>query len=272
MRARFLFALWINGVVSLLIFQNCALLKNDTAYKDIRIYAFKYGESDYRSALVNTLSQKPWVKLNWIFYLIVTQTPPQYTLIDTGFADAAFRRQFGLKNFKYATDLLAAVGVKPKEIGRVILTHSHFDHANNVPLFENAHVYMQAAEFNQLSDKSILPFLNSLQAQGKLHLIKERSHHLDPFEVIFTGAHTAGSQVVRLTVNDKTYLFTGDECYFQDACRARTALPKISAYSVKRNIDFLQTISERDIILTGHETQLSQGRRLNDSVYLIESK
>lgn len=247
---------------------SCALLFTSASYA-VNIYALKYGESNYRTTLVNTQAKSKYVRLNWLFYLV--EAKGEYTLIDTGFENTRLRRQFGLQKFKSARELLSLVGVTPDKISRVILTHSHFDHAGNTPLFERSHVVMQAKEFDSLSDKSIAPFLSSLQTQKRLQLIEQPRLSLGEFELNFTGGHTPGSQAVRLVANDKAYLFTGDECYFQDACRAGVPLPAASAHSQKNNADFLRSISDRDIILTGHETNLTGGRWLNDFVYLFET-
>lgn len=235
-----------------------------------RIYALKYGESTYRANLVNTLSHERLIELNWLFYLVETGNPPQYTLIDTGFENAKWRSQFGLKKFRTAADLLSLVGVTPAQVSRVILTHSHFDHSENIKQFKGSQVFIQAKEFHALADKSIAPFLASLQNQGKLQLIDQPVFRIGEFELVFTGGHTAGSQAVRLTANGKAYLFTGDECYFQDACHRRVPLPAASVHSQKNNGHFLNTIGERDFILTGHETNLTGGRWLNDFIYLFE--
>ncbi len=253
----------------LLLSLGCAGVKTIRAAGQTKIYALKYGESTYRSNLVNTLSQERQLKFNWLFYLVEAGNPPQYTLIDTGFENAKWRSRFGLKNFKTAAELLSLVGVRPEQISRVILTHSHFDHAGNVTHFKNSNILIQAKEYHALLDRSIAPFLASVKAREKLQLIDQPRTQAGEFELIFTGGHTAGSQAVRVSVNDKTYLFTGDECYFQDACHARVPLPAASAHSQKHNKDFLKTISESDRILTGHESQLTGGHWLNDFVYLM---
>lgn len=260
----------VAGKITLLLLLSlgCAGIKNIPAPGPSKIYALKYGESNYRAALVNTLEKSAYVRLNWLFYLV--EKNGAYTLIDTGFEDARLRKQFGLKKFKSARELLSMAGVKPEQISRVILTHSHFDHAGNLPHFKNSRIFIQAKEFSSLSDKSITSFLASQKQQGKLQLIDQPSAQAGEFEQVFTGGHTPGSQAVRLTTGEKTFLFTGDECYFQDACRARVPLPTVSAHSQQNNTRFLQSIGERDIILTGHETNLTGGRWLNDFIFLFE--
>lgn len=43
---------------------------------------------------------------------------------------------------------LADQGLAPTDIGQVVLSHLHFDHANNVDLFPNAELIMSRAEWN----------------------------------------------------------------------------------------------------------------------------
>jgi glyoxylase-like metal-dependent hydrolase (beta-lactamase superfamily II) len=45
------------------------------------------------------------------------------------------------------TDQLAEIGLKPGDIGRVAISHTHGDHIGNVALFSNSTVVMQRAEY-----------------------------------------------------------------------------------------------------------------------------
>ncbi len=45
------------------------------------------------------------------------------------------------------TDQLAEIGLKPRDIGRVAISHTHGDHIGNVRLFPNATIVMQRAEY-----------------------------------------------------------------------------------------------------------------------------
>ncbi len=48
---------------------------------------------------------------------------------------------------KSLTDPLAVIGLKPGDIGRVAVSHTHGDHIGNVGLFQNATILMQQAEY-----------------------------------------------------------------------------------------------------------------------------
>src|SRR3984957_8768040 len=46
------------------------------------------------------------------------------------------------------TDQLAEIGLKPGDIGRVAISHTHVDHIGNMELFPNSTTVMQRAEYN----------------------------------------------------------------------------------------------------------------------------
>jgi N-acyl homoserine lactone hydrolase len=46
------------------------------------------------------------------------------------------------------TDQLAEIGLKPGDIGRVAISHTHGDHIGNVGLFHNSTIVMQRAEYS----------------------------------------------------------------------------------------------------------------------------
>lgn len=236
----------------------------------MRIYALKYGEGKYSARLVNTLKQENLVNLNWLVYLVVNENPRQYTLIDTGFDDATLRRKFGLQKTKTIAELLSLVGVRSIDIDQVFLTHTHFDHAHNLPQFTNSTVYLQSREYAALADKSIAAFLSAAKLAGRLRLIEHSRMTHGIFATIFTGGHTPGSQAIFLNANGRNFIFTGDECYFQDACRVRMPLPVAAANSPENNRAFLRTLDSGTEILTGHETHLTGGHWLNEYVYVMQ--
>ena len=55
---------------------------------------------------------------------------------------------------KSLTDQLAEIGVKPGEIGRVAISHTHGDHIGNMDLFPNSTVLMQRAEYSWIHSRN----------------------------------------------------------------------------------------------------------------------
>lgn len=92
-------------------------------------------------------------------YLLDTETG--WVLLDTGFDPAHIRDAAGRETFFYGEGMvppvvlpeheplaqLAKLGLTPDDIGRVILTHLHFDHAGCVKYFPKAEVFIQTREY-----------------------------------------------------------------------------------------------------------------------------
>ena len=80
----------------------------------------------------------------------------EWLLWDTGVPEAALNDPRGWSTLpklivyhldKSLVDQLAEIGLKPGDIGRVAISHTHGDHIGNVGLFPNATVLMQRAEY-----------------------------------------------------------------------------------------------------------------------------
>src|SRR5271165_2546485 len=81
----------------------------------------------------------------------------EWLLWDTGVPEAALNDPRGWSTLpklivyhldRSLTDQLAEIGLKPGEIGRVAISHTHGDHIGNVTLFPNSTIVMQRAEYS----------------------------------------------------------------------------------------------------------------------------
>src|SRR6516164_3655256 len=52
---------------------------------------------------------------------------------------------------KTLTDQLAEIGLKPRDIARVAISHTHGDHIGNMGLFPNSAIMMQRAEYSWIN-------------------------------------------------------------------------------------------------------------------------
>jgi glyoxylase-like metal-dependent hydrolase (beta-lactamase superfamily II) len=140
-------------------------------------------------------------------------------LIDTGIGDKWDAKNTDIYRIEHTDTIessLARAGFKPEDITKVVLTHLHFDHAGGatkldssgkpVPRFPNARYYVQRKEWdlalnpNRRSRAAYLPenFL-PLQEAGQLEFIDGNSALVPGLELVLTGGHTPGHQVVVVT-------------------------------------------------------------------------
>ena len=104
------------------------------------------------------------------------------------------------------TSALADQGLTPADISHVVLTHLHFDHADNLDLFPDACVVVQRAELMAAIDpvpsqrifywQSTIANLTARKRPSQLMLV-DGDHQLFPgLELLSVPSHTEGMQVV----------------------------------------------------------------------------
>jgi glyoxylase-like metal-dependent hydrolase (beta-lactamase superfamily II) len=96
---------------------------------------------------------------------------------------------------------LAAAGASPADVGTVILTHLHSDHAGGAvaegkPVFENARYVLQRAEL----DAAAQPVLDLIVApiKDQLQIVDGQAEVVPGIHVRHTPGHTPGHQIARV--------------------------------------------------------------------------
>lgn len=104
------------------------------------------------------------------------------------------------------TAALAAEGVAPGDIDTVVLTHLHFDHADNLDLFPDACVVVQRAELAAAVDpvpsqriyywKSTIDNLLARRKPAQIRIVDGDIELFPGIQLLFVPSHTEGMQVV----------------------------------------------------------------------------
>jgi N-acyl homoserine lactone hydrolase len=129
---------------------------------------------------------------------------------------------------KTLTDQLAEIGLKPDDIGRVAISHTHGDHIGNMALFPGATVLMQRAEHSWIySADGPNDNVNQLMALArKLMGTPKKLQLLDGDTDVFgdgsltlvsTPGHTPGSQSLMVHLKNSGFvILSGDVVHLQD--------------------------------------------------------
>ncbi|MBL8021882.1 MAG: MBL fold metallo-hydrolase [Leptospirales bacterium] len=225
-----------------------------------RVYAVEYGNSLYFSDLVNTSQKDPYVRMSWLFYVIVSDS--RTYLVDSGIANASQAAQFRIEDFRDPVAALKPLRIDAKSVTDIILTHSHVDHVGGISLFPDAVVYIQKEELDYFKTTKRFPdfaeVMESRRRRGKLKIVNGNVNLSRNVSLERTAGHTPGSQAVRVRFVQGEAIITGDECYFIDACRKKIALPTDAAYSQQNNIAFIERIHNEKRLLTLHDPWITQ--------------
>jgi glyoxylase-like metal-dependent hydrolase (beta-lactamase superfamily II) len=178
---------------------------------EYEIYAIHYGHHD-RKAHENFLGGDPHdnrdMPLDYFVWAIIGEK--QRFVLDTGFGpDMAEAR--GRKLVRPIADGLRAIGIEPADVRDVIVSHMHYDHAGNLPLFPNARFHIQDAEMNFATGRAMChatvrqPFEAEHVAQMVRRVFDDRVQFHDGAAELApgitlhkVGGHTKGLQVVRV--------------------------------------------------------------------------
>ncbi|MBN1400137.1 MAG: MBL fold metallo-hydrolase [Anaerolineae bacterium] len=140
-----------------------------------------------------------------------------HTLIDTGYGEEGPPGRSGALPAN-----LAATGVQPKQVSRVILTHAHGDHCMGntlrrdgrwLPSFPLAEYVIQQREVEWLRDQASEMWITRfqpLQERGQLRIIDSTTALDETLTCWKTPGHTAGHQSVRIHTPEGDALFLGD--------------------------------------------------------------
>jgi N-acyl homoserine lactone hydrolase len=135
-------------------------------------------------------------------------------LVDSGMAEIdTIRHRLKVDGFGGGHEALrrelAKEGLTPDDVNFVILTHMHFDHAENLDLFPKACVIAQRAEMFAAIDpvpsqrifywKSTLDNLMARKRPVGLRLVDGDHDFMPGIRLLFVPSHTEGMQVVVVT-------------------------------------------------------------------------
>lgn len=171
---------------------------------------FKYAtwEAIYKDNVIKKETQE------FIFLYYIAKYNGKTILIDTGFRDKKTASDMGITLLDIESEVQDILK-DSKNIDVIFITHSHFDHINNLDLYAKASIIISKAEYDIAMKESPKSVRNTLSI-ANVKLIEDE-YTLDGklrFKVI--GGHSLGSSVIYFDEGEKNYVITGDECYIRD--------------------------------------------------------
>ncbi len=200
---------------------------------------------------------------------IIYRSSLQNFLIDTGdeviLVDTGFKAGFPAPAKKLGAPLymgeriadfmtaFEALGYKPEQVTRILITHKHPDHTDAIPLFPNAKVYISPED----ADAMKLPVGGNVVRAAYNDSFKNfprAEKVIDGLWFIEAKGHTKGNSIIILECDGLFYMFHGDVTYcdaalkanklsivFEDKAAARVTLDRVREFIQQNPTVYLST-------------------------------
>ena len=153
---------------------------------------------------------------HFVWYL---EGPRENYLVDAGVTSERFiSRHFKSKHIQTLDEGLQKLGLEVGDIDYIIVTHSHYDHTENLRRFPRAKAIIQQAELEQIHHP--FPYMQSRLPKDfqelfegvRWEIVKGDTRIDDQIQLLLTPGHSAGGQSVAVKTAQGTAVITGWCC------------------------------------------------------------
>jgi glyoxylase-like metal-dependent hydrolase (beta-lactamase superfamily II) len=192
--------------------------------KDRKIYALKIGERDIPSINHLYMEENAPPRMISCMYLWCIMDCQGPIIVDQGFSIQTLKNlNITFRMDAEPPELLRRIGIDPKDVRTVVLTHLHWDHYSGEEFFPQATYYLQRREMEfvvgpMIQYRALGRFFNPaavekifhLHLQGKVVLIEGDRELFPGIELLWTGGHTPGSQAIAAETGSGTAVICSD--------------------------------------------------------------
>ena len=114
-------------------------------------------------------------------------------------------------------EAFSALGYKPEQVTKILLTHKHSDHSGELKSFPNAKIYVNADELSADELQGISNIIPVKFTDGAYYNFPESQKISDGIYFIKAKGHTNGNSIVIVELDGLFYMIHGDITYVDEA-------------------------------------------------------
>ena len=114
-------------------------------------------------------------------------------------------------------EAFTALGYKPEQVTKILLTHKHSDHSGCINQFPNAKIYVNADELSAAELQGIENLVPVCFTDGAYYNFPESQKIVEGVYFIKAKGHTNGNSLVVAENDDLFYMFQADITYVDEA-------------------------------------------------------
>lgn len=158
------------------------------------------------------------------------------------------------KDISSYMEAFLALGYKPEQVTKILLTHKHSDHSGQLKSFPNAKIYVNEDELSAEELKGIENIVPVKFTDGAYYNFPESQKIRDGIYFIKAKGHTKGNSIVIVELDGLFYMIHGDITYtdealyanklsvvFEDLPAARETLDRVREFIRNRPTVYIST-------------------------------
>lgn len=199
--------------------------------EDFDVYAIRFAHRDASVRGEHFYGHDPRALDSWpiSYYVWLVVSESHNVLVDAGFTPETAARRGNRDYLQSPVDTIRALGVDPRDISHLVLSHLHYDHSGHVADFPQAEIVLQESELafwtsrhagrGQLAHfvaPSDVAYLVEQNFAGRVRLV-DGAHEVVPgVTAHHVGGHTPGLQVVQVRTAAGNVVLASDASHFYE--------------------------------------------------------
>jgi len=242
---------------------------------DYEVFAVRFAHVPYAlSSLVAGAERGPRVDIAFTIWPIRDRASGRLILVDAGFYRDRFVQQWKPQDYVRPSDALkTALGIEPEAVTDVVITHSHWDHADGADLFPKATIWIQKDEYaHYIGDQGEVlnrggvdaddaKMFAALKAAGRVRLVDGDDQEIAPGVRVYTGGkHTFQSQYVGVRTAAGVVILASDNAYLYMNLDKGMAIAQTvdAASNLAAQRRMKELAGANGVIIPGHDPEVFQ--------------
>jgi glyoxylase-like metal-dependent hydrolase (beta-lactamase superfamily II) len=245
-------------------------LRAQPAAPAYEVYAVRFADVPYSvSSLVAGADRGRSIDIAFTVWVVRDPASARVVLVDAGFYRDKFLQQWHPNHFVKPSDaVMQGLGIAPDAVTDIIVSHSHWDHADGVDLFPRAKIWIQKDEYEYYVgangevlhrggvDTEDAKMFAGLKAVGRVELVDGDDREILPGIRVYTGGkHTFASQFAGVSTRAGTVVLASDNAYLFENLEKHLAIAQTldAASNLAAQDRMLKLAAAPRLVIPGHD-------------------